>query len=155
MPEMRSRKEEREGTQRTRDVLLVEDDPDRVHLTRHALESVTSACRLTTATTGDEALGHVDDDPPGGFDLVLLDLDLPDLSGHEVCRRIRSRANGAHPPIVVLSSSDESDDIRHSYRSGANGHVAKAVDFDAFRQDVEAIVDFWLDVNKAPSAGLG
>lgn len=132
-------------------ILLVEDDPDRARLTRHAVDVSNADCRVTIASNGQEAIEHVEDPDQAAFDLVLLDLGLPDLSGHEVCSRIRSKSSTEHVPVVVLTSSDEAEDIRASYKVGANGHVAKRVDFDAFRDDMDAILSYWLDVNRAPS----
>lgn len=129
-------------------VLLVEDDPDRVRLTEHAVETASASCQLTAATDGSQALEHLEDPPPEGFDLVLLDLDLPDVPGHDLCTRIRSHLDRSRVPIVVLTSSDDREDIRDSYRVGANSHVTKAVDFQTFRDDLEGILSYWLDVNQ-------
>lgn len=134
-------------------VLLVEDDPDRVHLTEHAVETSSTCCELETAQTGAEALAAIEDPPETGFDLVLLDLDLPDLPGHEVCREIRAELARGEIPIVVLTSSDEEQDVRNSYRVGANSHVTKAVDYQSFRDDLEGILTYWLGVNRTLSPG--
>lgn len=134
-----------------RQILLVEDDPDRARLTRHAVETNERDCKVTVASDGTNALKHLQEGKaPEGFDLVLLDLDLPDLSGHEVCKRIRSK-HASHLPVVVLSSSDENQDIQRSYEAGANGYVTKAVDFQAFREDLDALLGYWLEVNDSPS----
>lgn len=134
-------------------VLLVEDDPDRVHLTEHAVETSSTSCELEAVQTGAEALAAIEDPPETGFDLVLLDLDLPDLPGHEVCREIRAELERSEIPIVVLTSSDEEQDVRNSYRVGANSHVTKAVDYQSFRDDLEGILTYWLDVNRTLPAG--
>jgi two-component system response regulator len=137
-------------------VLLVEDDPDRVRLTEHAVETAPSTCRLTTAQTAADALAVLEQTPSReGFDLVLLDLDLPDRQGHELCREMRTHVDRSEVPIVVLTSSDDREDVRDSYRVGANSHVTKAVDFQRFREDLEGILSYWLDVNRTvPTSSL-
>lgn len=131
-------------------MLLVEDDPDRVLLTEHAVETASVACDLTAVERGSQALELLEDrSPEEAFDLVLLDLDLPDLAGHDVCARVRSQLDRGRVPIVVLTSSDEEADVRASYRAGANSHVTKAIDFQTFRSDLEGILSYWLDVNQA------
>lgn len=133
-------------------MLLVEDDPDRVRLTEHAAETASSSCELEAVQTGREALDTIEGaSVEEAFDLILLDLDLPDVPGHEVCERIRFDLDRHRVPIVVLTSSDEDEDVRNSYRVGANSHVTKAVDFQRFREDLEGILSYWLDVNQVPS----
>ncbi len=141
-----------EDRQKPPNVLLVEDDPDRARLTEHAVETSSSRCELTIAATGRDALDLVADHAPEGIDLVLLDLDLPDVYGHEVCTEIRTEADRSQVPIIVLTSSNEKEDVEASYAAGANGHVAKSVSFQEFREDLAAILAYWLDVNETVSA---
>lgn len=124
-----------------------------MHLTEHAVETSSTVCELEAVQTGTEALEAIEDPPDEGYDLVLLDLDLPDLPGHEVCEGIRAELDRSQIPIVVLTSSDEAQDVRNSYRVGANSHVTKAVDYQSFRDDLEGILAYWLDVNRTLSAG--
>lgn len=134
-------------------MLLVEDDPDRARLTRHAVDTAPCECELTIAATAQRALDHVEDLAPDDLDLVLLDLDLPDRYGHEVCKAIREDANAGEIPIVVLTSSREPEDVEASYLAGANGHVTKAVSFQAFREDLAATLTYWLQVNESLPVG--
>lgn len=130
----------------------MEDDPDRVRLTEHAVETAEAACQLETVRSGQEALETLEGTPEReSFDLVLLDLDLPDIPGHAVCEQVREEVDRSQVPIVVLTSSDEDDDVRASYQVGANSHVTKAVDFQTFRDDLEGILSYWLDVNQTVS----
>lgn len=136
-------------------MLLVEDDPDRIRLSEHAIETASAKCELEAVETGRDALARLDEGSPAAFDLVLLDLDLPDVSGHEVCAEIRSQVAPSEVPVVVLTSSEEEDDVRASYEAGANSHVAKAVDYQTFREDLAGILSYWLDVNQTvPSSTL-
>lgn len=121
-----------------------------MRLTEHAVETAPANCQLEAVRSGTEALETLETNPERTFDLVLLDLDLPDLPGHDVCRRIRADLDRSQVPIVVLTSSNERDDVRDSYRVGANSHVTKAVDFQSFREDLEGILAYWLDVNQTP-----
>lgn len=121
-----------------------------MRLTEHAVETAPAACELTSAQTGSEALEALEAAAdPAAFDLVLLDLDLPDVPGHDLCRRMRSIVDRGQLPIVVLTSSEDSEDVRDSYRVGANSHVTKAVDFQTFRSELEGILSYWLEVNQA------
>jgi CheY-like chemotaxis protein len=118
-----------------------------VRLTEHAVETAPASCQLEVVESGQQALATLAETEES-FDLVLLDLDLPDVQGHDVCRRIRTDLGRDHVPVVVLTSSDEEEDVRDSYQAGANSHVTKAVDFQAFREDLEGILAYWLDVNR-------
>lgn len=118
-----------------------------MRLTEHAVETAPASCQLEVVESGQQALATLAETEES-FDLVLLDLDLPDVQGHDVCRRIRTDLGRDHVPVVVLTSSDEEEDVRDSYQAGANSHVTKAVDFQAFREDLEGILAYWLDVNR-------
>jgi two-component system response regulator len=83
---------------------------------------------------------------------VLLDLKLPRLTGHEVLKRIRSDPTMRHMPVVVLTSSLEEQDLATSYELGANSYVRKPVDFDEFARVAERLGEYWLAVNRVPSA---
>jgi CheY-like chemotaxis protein len=136
------------------DVLLVEDDPGDILLTKEALLRSKIANRLHVARDGVEALEflrregeHRDAPRP---DLVLLDLNLPRKDGREVLAEIRKSEDLTHLPVVVLTTSDAEDDILRSYRLHANAYVTKPIDFSSFVDVVREIEDFFLAVVKLP-----
>lgn len=143
---------------RGKTILLVEDCEKHGNETVRALEASHIANELVGARTGEQALdylfGRAGEDASSGRvlpQLMLLDLDLPGMSGLEVLRRVRASARTRHLPVVVLTSSKEEEDVLHSYSLGANGFVRKPMDFPKLVQAVRALSLFWLLVNEAPS----
>ena len=131
-------------------VLLVEDDPGDVLMTREALQGP----ELTVVSNGEEALAvlrkegsHAAAPTP---DLVLLDLNLPRLNGREVLREVKGDPHLRSIPVVVLTTSDAEADVRGSYELHANAYVRKPVDFEQFVAAVRAIDDFFLGVVRLP-----
>jgi two-component system response regulator len=136
------------------DILLVEDDPGDVLMTREALEAHDSGRTLHVVGDGDAALaflrridGFAEAPRP---DLVLLDLNLPRKDGHEVLTEVRSDEDLRLIPVVVLSTSSSQADIERSYALHANAHVTKPRDYDAFISTVQAIDRFFTDVASLP-----
>ena len=136
------------------EILLVEDNPGDVDLTRAALRKCKVFCNLTVAKNGVEALAilrrkgeHVDAVRP---DLIMLDLNLPKLHGHEVLSQIKEDLTLKRIPVVVVTSSKAEEDVAKSYDLHANCYVTKPVDLDQFRTVVSAVEDFWFSVVKLP-----
>lgn len=132
-------------------VLVVEDDADRAMLTKRALGEAPVDPEVEVAETGEEAIDRLDDRPTP--DLVLLDLKLPGQDGFDVLAHVQDDSSTPPIPIVVLTSSDETEDMEKSYDLGANGFVTKPVDFQAFREAVKHIARFWLEINTPPTRG--
>ena len=147
------------GLLRTIELLLVEDNPGDVKLTREALREAGVANNLTVARDGQEALQVLTAGP--GFenrvlpDLVLLDLNLPKLSGHEVLKRVKSDERLKSIPVVVLSTSNAARDISTSYQSHANCYITKPVDYDRFIELIQGLLQFWCEVVRLPSSDPG
>jgi two-component system response regulator len=133
-------------------VLLVEDNPGDAELTRQALESSKLAVELVTVDDGEKALRYLRREPPYRDaalpDLVLLDLNLPKVSGEEVLREIKADRALRSLPVVVLTSSDAEAEITRCYAEGANCYVVKPVDFSSFMEIVASIEQFWFSVVK-------
>ncbi|WP_103028017.1 response regulator [Salinibacter altiplanensis] len=137
------------------DLLLVEDQSSDAELALRALRTLDLGTRLHRIGNGAEALdfifgrnAHADrsaEAPPG---LILLDLKLPKVSGHEVLRALKSDERTRQVPIVVLSSSGERSDVEQCYALGANSYVVKPVDFNAFTETVQRIGTYWLQTNE-------
>jgi two-component system response regulator len=142
-------------------ILLVEDNPDDVTLTSRALAQNNITNEMVVATDGEEALRYLlpdDPDDPAAVPLpvlVLLDINLPKISGLEVLRAIRSHERTRYVPVVVLTTSSEERDIVESYQLGANGYVRKPVVFDEFLDAIRILGLYWLLVNLPVAAPYG
>ncbi|MEN8188671.1 MAG: response regulator [Thermodesulfobacteriota bacterium] len=136
-----------------RKVLLIEDNHKDELLTRRALESGLQIDEIIVARDGQEAVdllfGKGRQDPVVPT-VVLLDLRLPKIDGHEVLRRIRKDERTRLLPVVILSSSDDEKDIINGYREGANSYVRKPIVNDAFVNAVQSLGLFWLVTNTPP-----
>ena len=138
-------------------ILLVEDNPDDELLTTRAFKKQAIKNDIVVARDGVEALDylfctgpHASRDPNIRPQVVLLDLNLPRISGLEVLRRIRGDDRTKGLAVVVLTSSKEEEDIVRSYALGANGYVRKPVEFDAFNEAVRTHGLYWLLLNEVP-----
>ncbi|HKT05405.1 MAG TPA: response regulator [Rugosimonospora sp.] len=136
------------------EVLLVEDDPGDVLMTREAFEEHKVRNRLTVVPDGVEALAYLrQQEPYAGAvrpDLVLLDLNLPKRDGREVLAEIKGDESLRQIPVVVLTTSQAEEDVLRSYRLHANAYVTKPVDFEQFINVVRRIDDFFVSVVKLP-----
>jgi len=142
------------------EILLVEDSPEDVELTIRALRSSKLANEIHVVDDGAEALdflfcrGAYQDRPPSHYPkLVLLDLNLPKVSGMEVLRAIRADVRTKAIPVVVLTSSVEERDLIEGYKLGVNAYAQKPVKFEQFSETVRQIGMFWMLVNEAPPPG--
>lgn len=136
------------------EVLLVEDDPGDVLMTKEAFQEHKVGNRLHVVSDGVEALrflrreGEYADAPAPH--LILLDLNLPRKDGREVLEEVKKDEALSHIPIVVLTTSEAEEDILRSYRLHANAYVAKPVDFESFIRVVRQIDDFFVTVVRLP-----
>ena len=138
-------------------ILLVEDNLMDVELTLDAFAQVGLKNTVTIARTGEEALNYICG--KGKFadrknfptpDLVLLDLKLPGISGHEVLAELKNDERTKRIPVVVLTSSHEEGDRAVCYDNGVNSYLVKPIDFGEFVKVVRAIGDYWLTLNVGP-----
>jgi two-component system response regulator len=144
-------------TQHQIEILLVEDNPDDVELTLHALRKENLANNIQVAHDGQEALeflfcqgNHADrsfEQPPK---LVLLDLKLPKVDGMEVLKRLKADPRTKAIPVVILTSSKEERDLINGYGLGANSYIQKPVDFEQFRDTIKTVGLYWLVINQIP-----
>ncbi|MEO0443380.1 MAG: response regulator [Pseudomonadota bacterium] len=137
------------------EILMVEDNPGDVELTREALSNGKLRNRLHVVEDGEMALdflyqqGGYEDAPRP--DLILLDLNLPKLNGREILAEVKSNKDLAAIPIIVLSSSEDAQDIQQSYALNANSFVTKPVKIKDFLSVTQAIEHFWIEIVKLPS----
>jgi CheY-like chemotaxis protein len=135
-----------------RPILLVEDNPMDVDLTRRAFIRQKMVHPIEIARDGEEALSYLSDWPvekPIPI-LVLLDLKLPKIDGLEVLQHLKTHPRFRLIPVVVLTTSAEDRDIQAAYMEGANSYIAKPVDFDRFMEVVEQIQIYWCGMNMLP-----
>ncbi len=141
----------------TKTILLIEDNPSDIDLTKRALEKGRILNNLVVVSDGQEALDYlfgkgsfagrdVTDSPT----LTLLDLKLPKVSGLDVLRRIRAEATTRRMPVVILTSSREEQDMAAGYDLGVNSYIRKPVDFEHFVQSVAQLGLYWLVLNEEP-----
>ena len=140
------------------DVLLVEDDPGDVLMTREAFDEYLRN-RLDVVTDGAEALTYLRKEGPYADaprpDLILLDLNLPRRDGREVLQEIKDDPDLRHIPVVVLTTSQADEDVLRSYQLHANAYVTKPVDFERFIEAVKQIDHFFVSVVQLPSGRNG
>lgn len=142
------------STGRPARILLVEDNPADVRLTREMLEEAKIRNDLLVAETAEVAETYLGlGDAPGEPrpDLVLLDLDLPVKSGHDLLDEMKSDSDLRRVPVVVLTSSEAEQDVAKSYDLHANAYVTKPVDLDEVGKIVRTIDEFWLQVVRLPT----
>ena len=142
------------GQTRLVEILLVEDSPGDVRLTREALREGRARTHLSVASDGVEALAFLRQE--GGYaaaprpDVILLDLNLPRKDGRQVLAAIKTDERLRRIPVVVLTTSADERDIAESYDLGANCYITKPVDLDQFLAVVQSIESFWLAVVTLP-----
>ncbi|HEX9455573.1 MAG TPA: response regulator [Candidatus Binatia bacterium] len=140
------------------EILLVEDNPNDVELTLHALKRHNLANRVEVLRDGAEALEYIFctgayaaraiEAPPK---IVLLDLKLPKVDGLEVLRQIKADPRTRKIPVVVLTTSQEQRDIIESYDLGVNSYIVKPVNFDQFVEATRILGLYWLVLNEPPT----
>ena len=140
-------------------ILLVEDNPGDVGLTLEALKEATVLNKLTVVKDGIEALSllrrqgqHAHAARP---DLILLDLNLPKKDGREVLAEIKADDNLKRIPVIILTTSQNEQDVVKSYNLHANCYITKPLDLDQFIKVVKSIEDFWLGIVVLPKNGKG
>ena len=138
-------------------ILLIEDDPSDVELTKRALEKGHILNTLVTVNDGQEALDYLfgagayaGRDASDTPTLTLLDLKLPKVSGLDVLRRVRAEASTRRMPVVILTSSREKNDLASGYDLGVNSYIRKPVDFAQFVQSISQLGLYWLVLNEEP-----
>ncbi|MGQ4809547.1 Response regulator rcp1 [Candidatus Entotheonellaceae bacterium PAL068K] len=138
-------------------VLLVEDNPRDVRLTRRAFGQAGLAHDLRVVRDGDEVLTYLhregaykDPQVSPRPDVILLDLNLPRMSGHDVIRSLKQDQRFQQIPIIVLTTSGRPDDIRLAYEAGSNAYLLKPVEFIRFTEVMGHLGKFWLELVELP-----
>ncbi|HLN23014.1 MAG TPA: response regulator [Patescibacteria group bacterium] len=136
------------------EVLIVDDEPGDVDLTRLALADGPFSCNVTVAVNGEEAMAILRRHPPHSQaqtpDLVLLDLNMPQMNGREVLAALKADPALSTIPVVVLTTSDVERDVVASYQLGAVGYVTKPLDCDALFQTIRGVEEYWFGIVRRP-----
>ena len=139
---------------RTVEILLVEDNPGDVRLTKEALRDAKLLNNLSVCTDGEEAMAFLAQQGPYSEapcpDLILLDLNMPKKDGREVLAEIKADPQLRRIPVVMLTTSTAEHDVLNCYDLHANCYITKPVDLDQFITIVKTIEDFWLTIVKLP-----
>jgi CheY-like chemotaxis protein len=143
--------------QREVNILLVEDNPDHAELTLKALKDGNLLNAIAWVKDGEEALDflyhrgrYADPTTAPRPELILLDIQLPKVDGHEVLRRIKADEALRAIPVVMLTTSEREDEIGQSYKAGANSFVSKPVRFADFVEKVKSVKLYWVLTNLLP-----
>jgi two-component system response regulator len=138
-------------------ILLVEDNPADIAITRRALRESDAPVELIVVRDGQEAVdyllrqgGHAADAAWRMPDLILLDLNLPRLTGREVLERLRATDAFRSVPVIVLTTSKRPEDVRDLYAAGANTYIEKPQDFKRFVEVLRTVRHYWLDTALLP-----
>lgn len=138
-------------------ILLVEDNPGDVLLTQEALADARIVNTLDVVTDGEQALAYLRRESPYEHatrpDLILLDLNLPRLSGHEVLETVKMDVALKRIPVVVLTTSDADHDVLKSYDLYANSYITKPVNVERFSEVIRQLHEFWFSIVKLPPRG--
>ncbi len=136
-------------------ILLVEDNEGDIILTTEALNEGKISNKIDVVKDGWQAVQYLekkdefyDAETP---DLVLLDINLPKMNGHEVLKHIKSNANLQHIPVIMLTTSSSEKDVLESYKGHVNCYITKPVDVNSFLEIVSSIEDFWISIVQLPS----
>jgi len=136
-----------------KDILLVEDNQDDIDLTLEVFDMLDIGKRVKVVQSGEEALKLLFDLPFGvhhHWSVILLDLNLPGISGTQVVEKLRHNTLTRTIPIVMLTSSNRDEDKYASYNEGVNSYVCKPVNFDQFVDVAKGLKLYWTDINQPP-----
>ena len=136
-------------------ILLVEDNPDDVAITKRAFEKGEVVSRLIVARDGQEVVDLLcgGDGSAARPDLVLLDINLPKVNGLDVLAKVRATAAVSAVPIVMLTASGRREDIDRSYQLGANSYIQKPIVFERLTHALEVVRQYWFEVATLPPSG--
>jgi two-component system, chemotaxis family, response regulator Rcp1 len=138
------------------EILLVEDNMEDAELTKDVLNEGRIRNRVHWVEDGDEAMAFLRRQGPYASsprpDLILLDLNLRRMNGHEVLAAIKQNPQWKRIPVIIMTSSDDEKDIAGAYDQHANCYITKPIDIDKFVEAVRGIEEFWLSIVRLPAA---
>jgi CheY-like chemotaxis protein len=133
-------------------ILLIEDNDGDILLTREAFEDSKIVNKITSIRDGQEAIRFFESltKKAEGPHLVLLDINLPKISGHEVLRYIKNSEKYKTIPVIMLTTSSAEKDILKAYKNYANCYITKPIDLSDFMKAISKIEDFWINIVSIP-----
>ena len=133
-------------------ILVVDDDPGDTRMIQLAVAESSFPCQIVTAANGREALSllHQAGSGPDRPDLILLDLNMPQMNGQETLRAIKADPRLAAIPVVVMTTSSAGRDIEDSYALGASGFVTKPMDMESFFEAIHRVEEYWFRTVRRP-----
>jgi len=139
-------------------ILIVDDDEDHLFVAERAIERAGIQAQLCMAHDGTEALRVLDQETApqgsgGSVALVMLDLRMPGMGGMDMLRRVRADEKTRRIPVVIISSSDRTDEVRESYAEGANSYVVKRYEADRPGGYLADVARYWIELNEWPEGG--
>ena len=132
------------------EILLIEDNPDDAELIFRIFKKNKSAEYLVHVTNGEEALKYLSSDISKLPKLIIADLNMPLVNGFEFLKKVKSDESTKIIPVVVLTSSQEENDIMKAYSLGVNAFIVKPIDYTEFSEVINQIIRFWLHFNQSP-----
>ncbi len=140
---------------RSPSILLVEDDDNHAVLAQLAMEDSEFECDLVRVSDGYEAMAYLRGESPFENtrqpDMMLLDLQMPGMDGHEVLKAVRQDRRFVAMPIIILTTSESSMDIQQAYEGAANSYLVKPVEFESFNQMMRDVQRYWTTWNRTNS----
>lgn len=136
-------------------ILVVEDNPDDQVLTIRALKNASPSSTIVLKEDGQSALDYLFDADSPDLDalrVILLDFKLPRVNGLEVLKCLRSCPDTDWLPVVMVTSSDEPQELKEAYRLGVNSFITKQLDYKQFSEQMKVLAEYWLTVNRVPVA---
>ena len=135
-------------------ILLVEDNEGDILLTKEALNQVKLINTISVTKDGKEAISYMEKIAPyvnsSIPDIILLDINLPKMNGHEVLKYLKANNNFKHIPIIMFTTSSAERDILESYKNYANCYITKPVEIDDFLNVIKTIENFWMSIVQLP-----
>ena len=133
-------------------IFLIEDNPGDIKLITSQLKLLMPNCTITIAHDGEQALEMLFSSPAKGLpDLIIMDLNLPKMTGHEVLAEIKKDARLRPVPVVIFSSSASPKDIFSAYENHGNCYIVKPFDYHEFNEAIKQAYEFWFHVSKLPN----
>lgn len=137
-------------------IVLIEDNQDHAKILKWAFERTHHRTQLLFFEDAESALRHLGQNgkpPPVLPDLIFLDFNLPKVDGREVLKLLKGNAFSKDVPVIILSSSERDEDVRHAYELGASTYISKSVILSELSNSLQSVLDYWLRIARLPQRG--
>jgi len=137
-------------------IMIVDDDQEDIYLTKRAFKAYRQDIELVSASSAAELFDYLERDCGDQStdarlpDIILLDINMPEITGFETAVLLQQKSHFSHIPIIMLTTSDAEDDVKKAYECGASSYICKSVNADEMKQITQRICDFWFDLVKLP-----